>query len=69
MPMSKLWRDHSLSIVLSIIGVGLISIAMALQPGKMLDLLLGLGSSFATVAMVNLLAGPLVERNKPEKPK
>jgi hypothetical protein len=61
------WRDHSLTIVIWGLSLTFLSVAFVFEPGRVFDLLLGIGIGTFTVALLNTLAGPLRERNKPEK--
>ena len=63
----KLWRDHSLTIVLWSFGLVCTATAFCFDEGKVFDLFLGLGLGVITVALFNTLSGPLRERNKPEE--
>lgn len=63
----RIWRDHSLSIVSTVIGTGLIVWAFRFDEGQVFDLLLGLGQGVLTAALVFILSGPLRERNRPEE--
>jgi len=64
--MLALWRDHSLTIILSAIGVALTGIAFMHEEGKLFDLWLGLGAGTLTVALFYFLAQFLREKAKPE---
>lgn len=66
MELIQLWRDHSLTIVLTAIGLGLLALAAWLEEGTWFDIVVGLGHGAVAVAMVNVLATRLRERNKPE---
>lgn len=59
-------RNHSLSIVLGVSGTVLTAGAWLLDEGKGFDTVLTLGGGVLTVALYNLLAGPLKETNRPE---
>jgi hypothetical protein len=59
------WRNHSLTIVLWLVGISLTGIAFLFGSGRIFDLLLGLGGALITVALFGTLSGPLRERNKP----
>lgn len=67
MTVVKLWRDHSLSITLVVIGAALMLVSIPLSEGTWFDLISQLGGSFFSVGCYNFLAGPLKERNRPEK--
>ena len=62
----NLWRDHSLSIVLAVVGVVCIVAAFRLEPGKWFDLWLTFGGGLLTVSLFYAAAGFLKERNRPE---
>jgi len=62
--LSRLWRDHSLTIVLVMIG----GFCFALALVHSWDFWLGLFHACIGVALLNLLAGPFRERNRPEEP-
>jgi len=63
------WRDHSLTVVLAMIGLGCLGLALMLRDNDGLwDFWLGLFHATVGVALLNLLAGPFRERNKPEAP-
>jgi thiol:disulfide interchange protein len=67
-----LWRNHSLTIVLTGLGLFLTVLALyfvwPLEPDRWFDILSGFGSGVLTVALFNWLSGPLREKNKPEEP-
>lgn len=60
------WRDHSLTVALTIIGSILFTIALPLGEGRWFDFWLGLGHGCWTATLLNVLAGRLRERNRPE---
>jgi hypothetical protein len=62
----KVWENHSLTIVLALLGVMFIGIAIPLREGTWFDIIVGFGHGCGAVALYNWLAGPLKERNKPE---
>jgi hypothetical protein len=67
MTIARLWRDHSLTLVLSGVGVTLFLVALAFEPGSHgWDIFLGLSQGTLTVALFYALAGAFRERNKPE---
>jgi len=67
--MMRLWHNHSLTIVLALIGIGFLIIALFFdRDHKGWDIFLGLFHACVGVALLNLLAGPFRERNKPEDP-
>jgi hypothetical protein len=63
---NRLWENHSLTIVLALLGVMFIGIAIPLREGTWFDIIVGFGHGCGAVALYNWLAGPLKERNKPE---
>jgi polyferredoxin len=64
--MTRLWRDHSLTIILGAAGVALLLWAFQHEPGNWFDLWMTLGGGLLTVALFYAAAGFLRERNKPE---
>lgn len=64
--MLKYWYNHSLTIVMWVLGIIMTTIAFAFDAGRIFDLLLGLGGALITVALFYTLSGPLRESNKPE---
>jgi len=66
--MRRLWRDHSLTIVLTVIGLACLGLAATAPDDYFWDFWLGLFHAAIGVALLNLLAGPFRERNKPEEP-
>lgn len=65
--MRKIWRDHSLSVVLCVIGLGFLAVALSFEPGTQVwDILLGFSQGTLTVTLFYGLAGCFRERNKPE---
>ncbi len=64
--LTKLWRAHSLTIVLTIIGTACMGIAHTYDEGKGFDTWIGLGHDILGAVLVFALAGILHERNKPE---
>jgi hypothetical protein len=64
--MTRIWRDHSLTIVLAGVAVVFLLACVPVEPGKWCDFLMGFGHSTAGVATLNFLSGPLRERNRPE---
>jgi hypothetical protein len=62
----RLWLDHSLTIVLSVLGAVVTGVAWALEAGKAFDTLLGLGQGLLTVALFYFAANYLREKAKPE---
>ena len=66
--MIQLWRDHSLTIVLVVIGVACLGIALWHdRDHRGWDIWLGLFHAAVGIALLNLLAGPFRERNKPDQ--
>jgi hypothetical protein len=67
--MTAIWRNHSLTIVLGLIGSALTVLAMAaFEDGRWLDLVLGLGQSTLGVALFYFLSVHFREVAKPEDP-
>ena len=64
--MLRVWRHHSLSITLLVVGAVLIAISLPFGPGQTFDIISMIGGSFLTVALYNLLSGPLREKNRPD---
>ncbi len=69
--LKRFCRDHSLTIILTILGVTSTGIGMwfvwPLEPDRWFDIFSGIGAGLGTVAVMNWLAGPFYERNKPER--
>ena len=67
----RLWRNHSLTVVLTSLGIGLTALAVwivwPLEQDRWFDLISGFGAGTLTVALFNWLSGPWW-RNKPEEP-
>jgi predicted membrane channel-forming protein YqfA (hemolysin III family) len=67
----RLWRDHSLTIVLAVLGLTATAISMwcvwPLERDRWFDLLSSMGMGFLTVALWQWLSGPLKEVNRPEE--
>jgi predicted membrane channel-forming protein YqfA (hemolysin III family) len=67
----RLWRDHSLTIVLAVLGLTATAISIVIvwpiERDRWFDLVSSLGMAFLTVAVWQALSGPFVERNKPEE--
>jgi hypothetical protein len=67
----RLWRNHSLTVVLTALGIGLTALAAylvwPLERDRWFDLISGIGAGTLTVALFNFLSGPLVEKNLPEE--
>lgn len=64
--MERIWRDHSLSIVLSLFGIACVLTAFYFDEGRWFDLWLGLGHGFLTGALIFICSGFFREKNKPE---
>jgi hypothetical protein len=63
----RLWRDHSLTIVLAVLGLTATAIAFLSEPGTAWwDVFIGIGQGCLTVVLFYALAGTLRERNRPE---
>ena len=58
---------HSLSLALSVLGVLICGFSLMLGEGQWFDLVSQTGGAFLTAGLINLLAGPLKETNKPEE--
>jgi hypothetical protein len=63
----RLWADHSLTIVTAVLGAVFIAIAIPLREGTAFDVIVGFGHGCGAVALYNIAAGWLKEKNKPEK--
>ena len=63
----RIWQDHSLSVVNTVVGIALIVLAFQFEEGRWFDLFLGLGQGVLTAGLVFILSGPLRERNKPDE--
>ena len=66
--MTRLWRDHSLTIVMVAIGCALSVLAFAFDEGRWFDLWLGLGQGTLTAALLFFLSQFFRETTKPEDP-
>lgn len=62
-----MWRNHSHSIVCFGLGTMIIAASLLLPEGKAFDTVSQLGGGLMAAALVNFLAGPLRETNKPEE--
>ena len=62
----KFWRDHSLTIVMTVAGCGMSLFAFAFEEGKWFDLWLGLGQGTLTAALLYFLSQFFREKSKPE---
>ena len=64
------WNDHSLSIVLGILGLTTYAIGITLAVTtdwvRISDFILNLGHGFFPIAVFYFFSGPLRERNRPE---
>ena len=65
--MSRLWRNHSLTIVCWLTGAAGTVLAWCFDEGRLFDTILGLSMGLVTVALFYSLAGALTEKNKPEE--
>ena len=66
--MRQLWHDHSLTIMLGTLGLLFFAVALLhTRDHRGWDIWLGLFHACAGVALLNFLAGPFRERNKPEE--
>ena len=69
--MNRFWHDHSLSIILTILGLMLTAAGVwyvwPLDEDRIWDLLTGAGLGVGIIALYSWLSGPFRERNKPEK--
>ena len=66
--MTRLWRDHSLTIVMVTIGCAMSLFAFWFDEGKWFDLWLGLGQGTLTAALLFFLSAWFRETAKPEDP-
>ena len=62
----RLWRDHSLTIVMVVIGCAFTWFAFSFDEGKWFDLWLGLGQGTLTAALLFFLSQWFREKAKPE---
>ena len=60
------WQDHSLTIVMAAIGVGVTAFAFVFDDGRAFDLFLGLGLGTLTVGLFYFLSQFFKETTKPE---
>ena len=60
------WRDHSLTIIMAVIGTALLIFAFTHEEGKWFDLWLALGAGVLTVGLFYLLSQFFREKTKPE---
>lgn len=67
MRLARLWRDHSLTVTLAALGSILLGASLLLPGANWWDVLSGLALALLAGALVNGLAGPLHERNRPEE--
>jgi hypothetical protein len=63
----RLWRDHSLTIVLLTLGILVTAGAWLLEEGKGFDTVISVGTALLTGGVIFLFSGPFRERNRPEK--
>jgi len=66
--MTAIWQDHSLTIVLALIGAALTAFGFSFDEGRWFDLFMGLGQGTLTVALFYFLAQFFREKAKPEDP-
>lgn len=66
--MLQFWRDHSLSITCTALGIVITGASPLLPEGKGFDIISGIGNAFLTAGIIFGLQGPLTEKNKPEEP-
>lgn len=66
--MIRLWRDHSLTIVMVAIGCALSGLAFMIEADRWFDLWLGLGQGTLTAALMFFLSQYFREVAKPEDP-
>lgn len=64
--MRQFWRDHSLTIVLTVVGLAFLGIAIPFREGTTFDVVVGFGHGTLTVALFNFLAIRFREIAKPE---
>ena len=62
----KFWRDHSLTIVMTSTGCGMILFSFTFEAGKWFDLWLGLGQGMLTASLLFFLSQFFRETTKPE---
>jgi uncharacterized membrane protein YgaE (UPF0421/DUF939 family) len=60
------WRDHSLTIVMIVIGISLIVISFFVEDDRFFDLFMGLGQGTLTAALLFFLSQWFRETAKPE---
>ena len=60
------WRDHSLTLVLGVLGAIMLGVAFTYPEGRQFDLWLGLGCGVLTVALFYFLSQFFREKAKPE---
>jgi Trk-type K+ transport system membrane component len=66
--LARIWHDHSLTIMLVTFGMLFFGVALLhTRDHRGWDILLGLFHACTGVALLNFLAGPFRERNKPEE--
>lgn len=66
--MIRFYRRHSLSLVLTLGGLLICVAALWLPEGKWFDLVSQTGGGMSVAGLVNFMAGPLRETNRPELP-
>ena len=64
--MRQFWHDHSLTIIMALIGSALITISFALENDRLFDLCMGLGQGTLTAALLFFLSQFFREKTKPE---
>lgn len=64
--LSRFWNDHSLSITATGLGGIIMASSIPLKEGWVFDLVSQIGGSLFGAGLVNFMAGPLREKNKPE---
>ena len=64
--MRRAWQNHSLTIVLAGLALLLMAPCIPLEAGEAWDTFMTLGGGCGTVALLNLLSGPLREKNRPD---
>jgi hypothetical protein len=62
----RIWRDHSLTIVMATAGAVLTAGAFLIEEGRAFDLVLGLGQGTLTTAALFFLSQWFREKAKPE---
>jgi hypothetical protein len=67
MALARFARDHSLSLALLALGLLFLAASLPIPEGKGFDLVSGFGMGFLLAALLNLMAGPLRERNRADE--